>query len=120
MNLAPVRRGRSSGGSFEIGSNGTGAPRDSPSGWDLTRRTRTRLDATSGSADKEDEADALRSVGIRRGFEGLPWDEIAKALDIGLSTAEARMARAKERLRVLLGPTHDSDDVRERTKHDLS
>jgi RNA polymerase sigma-70 factor (ECF subfamily) len=64
--------------------------------------------------------DELRSVVILRVFEGLAWDEIAKVLDIGLSTAEARMARAKGRLRALLEPTHESDDVRKGTKHDLS
>jgi RNA polymerase sigma-70 factor (ECF subfamily) len=58
----------------------------------------------------------LRSVVILRGFEGLPWEEIAKILDIGVSTAEARMARAKDQLRVLLGRPNESDDVRERTK----
>jgi RNA polymerase sigma-70 factor (ECF subfamily) len=62
----------------------------------------------------------LRSVVILRGFEGLRWEEIAKVLDIGVSTAEARMARAKEQLRVLLGRTHESDDVRERKSHEPS
>jgi len=58
----------------------------------------------------------LRSVVILRGFEGLPWEEIARILDVGVSTAEARMARAKDQLRVLLGRPHRSDDVRERTE----
>jgi RNA polymerase sigma-70 factor (ECF subfamily) len=64
--------------------------------------------------------ESLRSVVILRGFEGLSWEEIASVLDIGVSTAEARMARAKRLLRVLLGASFDSNPVPERTRHEPS
>ncbi len=54
----------------------------------------------------------LRSVVILRGYEELSWGEIAEILEIGVSTAEARMARAKEQLRSLL-TSGMSDEIRE-------
>ena len=45
----------------------------------------------------------FRAVVVLRGIEGLPFEEVARVLGILRPTAESRMARAKERLRTLLG-----------------
>lgn len=44
-----------------------------------------------------------RAVVVLRGIEGLPFEEVSKILEIPVPTAQSRMARAKERLRQLLG-----------------
>jgi RNA polymerase sigma-70 factor (ECF subfamily) len=44
-----------------------------------------------------------RAVAVLRGLEGLSFPEVARALGIGRPTAESRMARAKKRLRSMLG-----------------
>jgi RNA polymerase sigma-70 factor (ECF subfamily) len=45
-----------------------------------------------------------RAVVVLRGIEELPFEDVARILAIPKPTAQSRMARAKERLRVLLAP----------------
>jgi RNA polymerase sigma-70 factor (ECF subfamily) len=49
----------------------------------------------------------FRSVVVLREIEGLPFEEVARVLGIKKPTAESRMARARERLRKLLGGKSD-------------
>jgi RNA polymerase sigma-70 factor (ECF subfamily) len=46
-----------------------------------------------------------RSVVVLRAMEGLPFEEVARILGIPVPTAQSRMARAKERLLLLLRGT---------------
>lgn len=46
--------------------------------------------------------DEQRAVVVLRGVEGLSFDEVARALEIPVPTAQSRMSRARERLRGLL------------------
>ena len=50
-----------------------------------------------------------RAVIVLRGLEGLPFEEVARILGIKKPTAESRMARAKEKLRGLLGRWLEED-----------
>ncbi|HZU97243.1 MAG TPA: sigma-70 family RNA polymerase sigma factor [Planctomycetota bacterium] len=45
-----------------------------------------------------------RAVVVLRGIEELSFEEVARILAIPKPTAQSRMARAKEKLRALLGP----------------
>jgi RNA polymerase sigma-70 factor (ECF subfamily) len=47
--------------------------------------------------------DDMKAVVVLREIEGLPFEEVARTLGIKRPTAESRMARAREKLRELLG-----------------
>ena len=51
--------------------------------------------------------DHQRAVVVLRGIEGLSFAEVAETLGIRKPTAESRMARAKARLKELLGIDHE-------------
>jgi RNA polymerase sigma-70 factor (ECF subfamily) len=51
----------------------------------------------------EELPEEFRAVVVLRIHKGLSFDEIAEVLDIPRPTAESRMARAKDKLRALLG-----------------
>jgi RNA polymerase sigma-70 factor (ECF subfamily) len=53
--------------------------------------------------------DEFRAVVVLRVQRGLSFEEIARVLGIPRPTAESRMARAKEKLRALLGPWLEVD-----------
>ena len=55
-----------------------------------------------------------RAVVVLRAYEGLSFPEIASALSIRVPTAESRMARAKDKLRGLLG--HFEPETQERSQ----
>jgi len=55
--------------------------------------------------------DEFRAVVVLRVQRGLSVEEIARVLGIPRPTAESRMARAKEKLRALLAPWLDFDEV---------
>jgi RNA polymerase sigma-70 factor (ECF subfamily) len=47
-------------------------------------------------------AEQDRAVLVMREVQGLPYDEIAKSLDLPLGTLKARLHRARDRLRAKL------------------
>jgi RNA polymerase sigma-70 factor (ECF subfamily) len=63
--------------------------------------TRERREAVRRAVEQLPEDQ--RAVVVLRSFQGLSFDEVAQVLGILRPTAESRMARAKERLKGLLG-----------------
>jgi RNA polymerase sigma-70 factor (ECF subfamily) len=53
-----------------------------------------------------------RAVVVLRAIEGLSFEEVARTLGIPVPTAESRMARAREKLRVLLRPHLRTEEPR--------
>ncbi len=75
----------------------------------LLREPPDPLDQASAGEERERLRLALerlppdqRAVVVLRAMEGLPFEEVARILAIPVPTAQSRMARAKEKLLVLL------------------
>ncbi|RMF92359.1 MAG: RNA polymerase subunit sigma, partial [Planctomycetota bacterium] len=55
----------------------------------------------------------FRVVVLMHYFEELPYRDIAEALDIPIGTVMSRLSRAKKRLRDLLAPALNSQELSE-------
>lgn len=74
--------------------------RESASGTERQAVDRLSIDAFEEALDQLDELS--RSIVVLREIEGLPYDEIAEILDVGLPTVKTRLLRARRVLAVAL------------------
>jgi RNA polymerase sigma factor (sigma-70 family) len=86
---------------FEAAAGAAECSRSDPATQLQRQRTQVQIDAAIRAL-----APPLREVIVLREFEDLEYAQIAKIVAVPIGTVMSRLARAREKLRLVLSPTH--------------